>query len=308
MEGKILLTEKQKIDSYIKGRKDKQWFLIDNKKYLFKAGASNYEIFAELLACELAKQCNIETAEYYLAMYNFIPGVLSPNFLKPNDIIISGDRILENAKTILKENNLNSNIENSIEGIEKALNISMIDCINVSEILEQLLRYWAFDGLILESDRNATNWSIIRDRNGKYRMAPLYDYSTMCRMNNNIDEFIPKLNGMMSIGSLIDNINYSLTIDQDSKSNDFLLEFERFCNHYPELASNLLEEFNNINVDEAIKRVEKKINGNIKIDEDGYVEFPWQASIWINKVINYRLFDMNNIYEKTKNVGIKGKN
>ena len=127
-------------------------------------------------------------------------------------------------------------------------------------------------------------------------------------IDNNIDEFIPKLNGMMSIGSLIDNINYSLTIDQDSKSNDFLLEFERFCNHYPELASNLLEEFNNINVDEAIKRVEKKINGNIKIDEDGYVEFPWQASIWINKVINYRLFDMNNIYEKTKNVGIKGKN
>ena len=69
--GFIILDEAIEIENNLvnKGRKPKTWLLFENEEYLFKTNSSNYEIWSELLASELGKQCKIEMAEYDIGIY-----------------------------------------------------------------------------------------------------------------------------------------------------------------------------------------------------------------------------------------------
>ena len=73
----IILDEAIEIENNLvnKGRKPKTWLLFENEEYLFKTNSSNYEIWSELLASELGKQCKIEMAEYDIGIYKGKYGV-----------------------------------------------------------------------------------------------------------------------------------------------------------------------------------------------------------------------------------------
>ena len=63
-QGRLILNEYKKIDDYIIGRRKKIWLIKDDKKYLFKTGGTNCEIYAELICCELARQCGFPCVFY----------------------------------------------------------------------------------------------------------------------------------------------------------------------------------------------------------------------------------------------------
>lgn len=293
--GQVIVDRYKPMSDFVKGRKNKKWFLIDGEKYLFKESTSNYEAWAEVLSYYLAEQCNIESAHYMLATYQGKSGVLTKSFLSEGDIILSGDVIMSYSNKIIKENNYEAELTNSVEGVLQALSLLGYNHIDFNDIWYELIRRWAFDGLIMESDRNSSNWSFIKNQND-IRLSPIYDTSTIGRMNNNVMSFINGLKHLTSINELTDNIHQSFTLYSDDPVDDFLASFARFCAEYPEIALKILELFKNINVDKAIFELEDNLNQ----DKTGpKTFFPWECSIWLNKIIKARLDDMEMIYDFT---------
>ena len=79
-------------------------------------------------------------------------------------------------------------------------------------ILKSLFQMFCFDLLILESDRNKTNWSMIRDINGNLRVAPIYDCSTMARLNTDVESLVKRIYSIDQIYNITDKINFSLKL------------------------------------------------------------------------------------------------
>lgn len=306
--GCIVLDDYKQEEKYVSGRKKKIWFEIDGEKYLFKSGASNYEIYAELISCELARQFSLETADYQLATYNNEYGVITKNFLKESDYIISLETIMKTIRDIAIQNNINSSStnRNSVESILLALDIYGVGT-DIPRVYDQLCKIWIFDGIVMESDRHENNLSLIRSVDG-YRMSPIYDCSTMARMNNNILELVQILSRGTTVSDLTKNIQYSLAYrDMDfgdnNKLQDFLGSFEEYCNDHPESAEAIMENINNMNVNKAIEDVENRINQG-RTDDNNF-NIPWEVSYWLNSVINLRLMDMQTIYQNSrKNISI----
>ncbi len=290
--GRILLDDFTQLDYNIIGRKEKVWLLKNGKKYLFKFGASNYEIYAELIAEELAHQCGFETATYELAIYKGKTGIVTPSFLKSYEIIISGDKYLSNAKDIAIQNNINLDFKNN--NIENIMNAVAFQDPNsdIYEILLSIMKIFCFDLAILESDRNKTNWSIIRGVDGKIRIAPIYDCSTMARMNTDIDSLVNNLNDINQVFNITDSIKFDLKINGKSSDNYFE-EFSKLCDMFPDYVSLIMDGIKNIDTDLAIKNVEDRINKDMV---EKKFEIPYSIKFWLRKAIMSRKKELINIY------------
>ena len=286
--GRIILDSYIPLNHYTTGRKEKIWLMNGEQKYLFKTGATNYEILAELIAEKLAKQCNFLTAEYRLATYQGKTGVVTPSFLKKGEIIITGDEYITHAKEIAKQNNIHLEFKgNSVENILNACALQDTNA-DLNKIMFQLLTIFCFDLTIMESDRNLTNISIIKDLKGNIKIAPIYDCSTMARMNTNIDSLVSNLRDDSQVYNITDNIQYTLKLTDDDDLN-FMNEFSKLCGMFPKEVSTIMEGIKKIDVDNAIDEVEKEINNSV----------PYSVRYWLRKSIMNRKQDLNNIYNKS---------
>lgn len=291
-KGQIILDDYKQLDNaFTRGRKQKIWLEKNGVKYLFKYGASNYEIWAELLTTVLAKQCDFEVAEYELATYKGNVGVVTKDFKKEGELIISGDRFIKSIQEILEENNINHDIKgNSIENIMFAIGTYNLQQ-PTPDLFQQILNIWAFDGLVLESDRNSTNWSVLK-QNNSLRFAPIYDCSTMAMLNNDISYYISSARLESDFLKITDQVQCALKLYNSSEGN-FLKDFDLLCQKYPEQSEEIIEAIKKIDVQLAIDSIERKINCN---GADEHLD--WKVQYWITKVIELRRRDMISIFTK----------
>ena len=251
-----------------------------------------------MIASELAQQCNMQSAKYDLAIYNGKLGVVTPNFLKKGEIINSGKKYLEDAADIAKQNNLNISFAvNSIDNILMAISIKESIGSDLLEVfLLRLIELWCFDLAIMESDRNSTNWGIIKTYDN-VKLSPVYDCSNMAKLNTNINDNIMYLRSENHLANIVDSIGYSLKYDNESKTN-FYIDFEKLCISYPDIVDDILHRLNSMSVDKAISDIEKRINKDLTKPN---FEIPSVVGIWLNKLIKYRLTSMNCIYNNVTN-------
>ena len=148
----------------------------------------------------------------------------------------------------------------------------------------------------MESDRNSTNWAIIQNDNIT-KLAPIYDCSTMARMNNDVTHLYNNLRNDSDLDAMLNNIKYQMTFTDNDKNDDFLTQFRNFCSQYERLSTQIIDNFSYIDIDKAIKNIENRINKDLV---DNEVEIPWQVGAWLEKAINHRLADMINIYNDEK--------
>jgi len=96
--------------------------LRNGRTSIFKYGAINYEIYAELIAEEIGCQMGIDMAHYNVAKYDGIIGVLTPNFLNDKDeLIISSYSLNDSVQKICDENSINLDLRgNTISNIVQA--------------------------------------------------------------------------------------------------------------------------------------------------------------------------------------------
>ena len=283
-----LNTGYKKIEAYTRGRKEKIWFSKDGTKYLYKFGASYYEIYAELIAEKLGTQCGIEMANYNVATYNNSIGVLTKNFLKTGELIISSDKLKKAVSFIYEENNINGNLsDNTISNLLESA-FTYDPTINTEKLYKELVKRWIFYGTIMESDKNETNIGFIKGVDG-FTLTPDYDNSSMAALNKNISNILESLRHGYSIYSLTDSIKSSFKISNED-TGYFLQDFENFAKKYPAECAYCIACLSRIDVDAAFERVEVINN----------VEIPWEIKYWVSKLINSRLQDMQSIYERCR--------
>ena len=287
----IIIDEKYEIlNEKYRGRKPKFGLIKDNKKYIFKYGVVNYEIYAELIAEQLGLQAGIEMAHYEYANYNGILGVITDNFIKDDDLLLSSDTLKQYVIEIYKENNIQCDLKDeSIENLYKSILIydSKIDEEN---LIFELMKRWVFYGLILESDKNETNLAFLKNSNG-IKLSPDFDNSSMCQLNKNIKSFVDGLRRGVDIFNYTDSVNNQFHLKSSTKDMNFLQEFEVFADDYPAICNRILMSFNKIDVDLALTNVEA-IND---------ITIPYEVSFWVRKVIGTRLEDLNRIYTNVQN-------
>ena len=244
----------------------------------------NNEILAELIAEQLGIQIGIKMAHYEYATCQDTKGVITDYFLEPQELIISSDNLRENAQKIIDENNLNQDLsENTIENIVTAA-IIYDDRVNSEELTKELILRWCFYGLIMESDKNATNIAFIKGAK-PLSLTPDYDNSSMAGLNRNISNFIDALRYGQSIYRYIDAFKTGLKITT-ADTGIFPYDFTEFVRNQPETSEYCMRKLNQINIEEAFETVEN-ING---------IEIPWDIKFWITKAVTARLQDMNHIY------------
>ncbi len=294
--GCLILDELKVVNNFLEGRKPKLWLTDGENLFLFKMGATNYENYAELIASEIAKQCGIETALYDLAIYKGVIGVVTPNFLKQNDVIISGEEVLNDGAKIARRNNINVKIENTLDSIVTSLNLRYAFT-NIDEVIYSLICIWCFDILISESDRNKNNWSIISNNLG-IKLAPIYDCSTMAFLNNDISSYITRIHSYSTLLNLLDSLKLSLHYRLDLKDSTILEEFAALCQENIEYVEKIMKKIMEVDVQKAIVSIEKRHN----IGKQGIEEFkiPSIVSFWVEKLIELRKKDMLNIFIQEK--------
>lgn len=276
------------LNGTLRGRKPKFKVMKDGQVYIFKYGAVNNEMWAELIAEQLGLQAGINMAHYEFASYGNTIGLLTTSFLKPGQLIISSDYLKENMQRIYGENNIEVNIsEHTIENLVQAA------CTFDTRIKENVLTFdlflrWAFYGLIMESDKNETNIGFIKGVDG-FTLTPDYDNSSMAALNKNISNILESLRHGYSIYSLTDSIKSSFKISNED-TGYFLQDFENFARKYPAECAYCIACLSRIDVDAAFERVEVINN----------VEIPWEIKYWVSKLINSRLQDMQSIYERCR--------
>lgn len=284
----IIIDESyKKLDEVYRGRKPKYGLIKNNNKYIFKYGALNNEIFAELIAEQIGLQMGIDMAHYEIATHNGIVGVITNNFIGTNQFIISSDHLREHVKDLYKENNIYfDEHDNSITNIVSAA-WAYDSTIKTDELIIELIKRWTFYGVILENDKNDTNISFLKDING-LKLSPDYDNSSMCQLNKNISLLLNDLKRGKSISLITDFIQNKLHLSKNSLDFQFLKEFEIGLKKYPLIMENIVDLINNINIDEAIQMVEKINN----------ISIPYDIQFWIRKAIDTRIQDINIIYNK----------
>lgn len=294
--GCLILDELKVVNNFLEGRKPKLWLTDGENLFLFKMGAMNYENYAELIASEIAKQCGIETALYDLATYKGVIGVVTPNFLKKNDVIISGEEILNDGAKIAQRNNLNIKIENTLESIVTSLNLRYAFT-NIDEFINSLICMWCFDLLISESDRNRNNWSIISNSSG-IKLAPIYDCSTMAFLNNDISSYMTGAHSYSTLLNLLDSLKLGLHYRSDLKNSTILSEFAILCQENIEYVERIMRKIMEVDVRKAIISIEERHN----INKQGTEEFkiPNIVSFWVEKLVELRKKDMINIFYQEK--------
>ena len=205
------------LDEKYRGRKPKIGLKKDGKKYIFKYGVVNYESYAELIAEQLGIQAGIEMAHYEAAVMPGRLGVITTNFLKSEDLIMTSDKLREYIQILFNENNINYDVKDSsiLNIIEAAWTYD--GNINVEILSNELMKRWAFYGLILESDKNSTNISFIKTPEG-LKLSPDYDNSSMCQLNKNINNMIPMLYRGYDIYSFTDGVNNQLHLSKKTEN------------------------------------------------------------------------------------------
>lgn len=272
----------------LRGRKPKFKLEKDGKKYIYKYGAINNEIWAEVIAEQLGLQAGINMAHYVIATYKDTVGVLTDYFLKNTELIISSDNLRSNVQIIYDENNIHLNLDgNTISNIVTAA--AMYDDRVIPENLSlELMIRWCFYGAILEGDKNATNIGFIKGLSA-LALSPDYDNASMAGLNKNIQHMLDSLRRGQSIYSYTDEMQTDLKVSNED-TGYFLTDFDSFSKKYPQQCAICMEHLENIDVDKAIAQVEEINN----------VEVPWDVKYWISKTINSRLSDMKSIHERNK--------
>ena len=285
---KVIDSTYEEVECKLKGRCPKKKLVKDGSSYIFKYGSTNFQIYAELIAEQIGKQMGITMAHYDMANKDGIYGVLTPNFLKPCEMIISSLALRKSIDEICDENDISLDLsENVVTNIVTSAYV-YDKTIDTKKITYELMKRWVFYGLIMESDKNNTNISFIKAPNGKLRLSPDYDNSTMARLNENIYDFLSGLNSGVSIYNYTDSIKQELKIHKDDPDS-FLESFGTFASKYESSCEKIIKCLKNVDVEKAIEIVEK----------DNEIKIPHFINFWVLKVIEARKEDILLIYKNS---------
>ncbi len=132
---------------------------------LFKIPKDNTgEAWGEQVTCALGRRLGFDTANTKIAVYNRQLGSLSENFVSLSEELFQGGDLLSLSNAEFDRSRL--------AGYDIGAILTALETV---ELDRDFLSIPVFDALVANQDRHCDNWGVIRDANGSYRLAPLYD-------------------------------------------------------------------------------------------------------------------------------------
>nr|VFJ51029.1 MAG: hypothetical protein BECKFW1821B_GA0114236_100819 [Candidatus Kentron sp. FW] len=194
----ILLNNDEYSDESLEqlGSKQKYWFKHEGKSYLFKIGRPGTgENWAEKIAAELAELLKLPHAHYDLAIWRRHKGVLSPNIVPDDGLLILGNELLSDIYTKYTRDNNRREPEHTLERIYNLLTDAEIGLPTDYDLTDDgvitaydvFLGYLLLDTWISNQDRHHENWGIIQDSNGRRYLAPTFDHAASMGQNEKDD-------------------------------------------------------------------------------------------------------------------------
>lgn len=179
-DGNVILDDKTLLsrEHHGQGKMADKWFIIDDKEFLAK------DLFTEnitentLIAEEIARQLNLPVAVYFPAKEKDKRKILTLNFLKPNEILVEGNKICKKEMDIIKvEEQLKEFLEKEQKGKNK-YKVTEIDneSSNTEKIITNYKKFILYSILINHRDAHNGNWAVIKNAESEqYAFSRIYD-------------------------------------------------------------------------------------------------------------------------------------
>ena len=326
------ITDQEFVEVEFNGQREKFWFYLNDKKYLFKKrGNQSDDIYAEVIADEIAKTLSIDSANYTLGTFNDEAGVITESFIKDDERLILGVEIISDVLNKYGLNNIEflkkygidnlgvkdaHNKLNNLEDIWSILDLYFINNKNKQELVKMtmdgLVKILLFDMLTLQGDRHIRNWGIIaNEKENTYRFAPLFDNSNICGLNrsNSKVAFSGMLNSLKKSNSEEKNIKTTEQLQQllyhskllfSVSDNDIIdIEHKKRKNNL-----DILDYFISISDDKSIQLLDNYVSKLLDVGIETIVNNKEKKmGIDISEdvkqhIINSINLNLNNIYER----------
>lgn len=255
--------------------KTKNWFLIGEKQFLYK-GVECHKVesagyaYAELIIEELAKKVGINVAFYDLAKFGEEKGVITQNVVEHD-----GQELISLC-SILREDKDSNDIEELMENMQSALEFQNIPNDEIERIKSEFVKRRIFDLFILATDTHTENIALLyeNDKDGKKhaKLAPIFDSESSLLL----DHTETQMNVMMRrklapyVSEYIANVEPTLYYRDDWREQlAFLTEMDGGKDFIEKCQANL-------NIEEAISNVEKKIGYFVPENIKNFASFVFQ--------------------------------
>lgn len=248
--------------------REKNWIDFNGRKALFKEtmmidDVPNASAYSELIVEKLAKQVEIECAHVDLARKGGKSGILSYSILKDGEQLYSLDSFIgetcEHAEYM--------DIVDLVDMLKKTIDSMKKEGLSKQEIQDMIVemqKRLAFDMFIGETDRHTENISILADKDGNLKLAPLYDneHSLMLDMDNELLENLSK--NPIALKRSMDNNDPKISVIPESDEQVSLWKYtlDELCGD-DDVYEFMMDCYQKLNIDVAIKEVEEQIHAEI---------------------------------------------
>lgn len=260
---KVAMNDKEKF-IYVKPRE---------KEYL----NNEYNVYSELLYEELVKQVGIKNVSFNLAQYDGSMATISENMLdnySANQFLVNGSELL-GSKYYMRNDEFS--IEDLYDSIYEYCKAENLDDEVYEKCIEDIQKVCIADIFLLSTDRKPTDFDFVAGINKKgeedLTLAPLCHNTYSLGSNFSKDEVIEMLD---DVDMMVDRLNlcyFDAGIPEYKRDYDYpywedsLYYFVDEDEKYLDFAEECAQKFN---IDDAILKVEKKINSKIPAE---YKEF-----------------------------------
>ena len=278
---------------YIDGYEDKNFWLKVKKegeeKYVYVKPKENvylngeYNLYSELLYEELLKQAGVNTVHLDVGKYDGKYATLSENILKDysyNQFIINGNELLECKRYNTSDEEYS--IEDIIGAVHDYCASEYIDKDVENKCVKDIEKACIADIFALSTDRRANDFDFVvgNDENDEavIELVPL-SHNTYCLGSNfDTEEIYDMLEDDDMLADRVNLCYFDAGVPEDRREYEYPywedtlyylvdkdeenLDFARSC-------------ANNMNIDEAIKNVEKRIDSKIPYEYKEFVRVIW---------------------------------
>lgn len=194
------------------GTKEKYWFSraenhwywdCEGNEFLFKAGREGTgDNWAEKVAGELCKLLGLPHAEYDLAEYRGLKGVITPSFVPEGGARLElGNEILaryiggyEKTKRFRQNKHILRIVLKLISGEAKELPIGWGSLDGIRIAVDVFIGYLMLDAWIANQDRHHENWGLVVVPENRVHLAPTFDHASSLGRNLNDNSREERLN------------------------------------------------------------------------------------------------------------------
>jgi hypothetical protein len=171
------------------GTKDKFWFARDNRPWLFKKSrAGSGEHWAEVIAAVLAQKLGLPCAEYQLAVWRGVAGVVTPRFTDDGYDLVHGNELLAERDPTYERQGARfvRTRQHTIDAVAGVVGAPDVQTPfgwtargGIISALDVFGGYLLLDAWIGNADRHHENWALVyRVADGGRALSPTFDHAS----------------------------------------------------------------------------------------------------------------------------------